>query len=73
MSQHRPSVRRDDSASFTCGKVCHPTPTDAGRRVAQLARLGIDRRPGKLKPYWCARCAAWHVGHANPKEGGRRA
>lgn len=47
------------SASNACGKVAHPT-----RRVAR--RVAALYPTEHLRPYRCAHCHWWHLGHLPP-------
>ena len=49
----------------SCRKEPHETEGKALAAVRSLARRKMDRPElGRLRPYRCPRCGAWHTGHA---------
>jgi len=48
-----------------CGKACYHTEAAAKRSIRSLDHhKHANRWKGKLRPYLCRPCRAWHVGHS---------
>lgn len=48
-----------------CDKACYPTEQAARRAMRSIERSGRGHRwKGRLRPYLCKPCRAYHVGHS---------